>query len=194
MRISLTLKATAISASIVFGVCPAVSQSVQYGPAPSGFCVFNRSIALGSSQAGLIATRQMQSLLDGIKTELLPQQQGVINDNRTLEAARNSIAAAQYQQRLQSLQQRAQALQQLAQLRDAQLARTRLVVEQQIGQALQPILIEVINARKCGIVLDSGGLVGANPNTDLTSTVIQGLNRRLPTVQVRLVTPDGVRQ
>ena len=134
----------------------------------------------------------MQQLVRDVAAELKPQQDAIIQENNALEAVRKTLPPAQFQPRAAALQQRAQAFNQLRQLRAAQIQRTKALVEQQIAQAIDPLMGPIIAARKCAVVFERAATYGWNPALDLTPAVVQALDQRMPTIQFNLATPQSV--
>jgi outer membrane protein len=170
----------------------AAAQQVQFGPATPGVCLLGREAAIGASKAGQAGTARMQQLVRDVAAELKPQQDAIIQENTALEAVRKTLPPAQFQPRAAALQQRAQAFNQLRQLRAAQIQRTKALVEQQIAQAIDPLMGPIIAARKCAVVFERAATYGWNPALDLTPAVVQALDQRMPTIQFNLATPQSV--
>lgn len=170
----------------------AEAQQLQFGAATPGVCLFGRAAAIGGSRAGQAGTQRLQELVKGVEAELNPQQQAIVQENNALQAGQKTIPAAQLQQRTLQLQQRSQAFKQLRELRSAQLQRTKTLAEQAIAQAIDPALGPILIARKCSVLFERSTAYGWNPAMDLTSQVVQELDRRLPAVQINLAPPESV--
>ena len=167
------------------------AQQAQYGPPLAGVCVFGRTQAIGASKAGQAGTARMQQLAAGGTAELNPQRQAIVTEGNALQAGQKTIPAAELQQRGAALRQRAQAFDVLQRTRAAQLQQTRVLAEQQITRAMDPIVAQTITTHRCSVVLDRGALYGANPASDITADVVRGLDAQLPTVQFNLAAPPA---
>jgi Skp family chaperone for outer membrane proteins len=194
--------ARALAAVLICGTAaalpagPARSQAAQpaapaptYGPPLNGVCVFNRRAALDRSSAGQSVAQQLGQFAQGIKGELTAQRTAIVADDRALAQRKASTPPAQYEQSVNALKGRYAALDRASHVRQDQLDRTSRDAVGLIGRAMLAPLSQVITQRKCSLVVDTGVVFGANPAMDITGSVIQLLNARLPSVTVRLAPP-----
>ena len=165
-----------------------------YGPPISGICIFSRDMALSTSQAGVSVAQQLQQLQQTAAAPLNAERQAIAQADQALGAEKSKLAPAKFQERAAALQQRAQAYESTVQTRNGQLEQTRDKATTQIAQAITPILVATITAHQCSLVVERGGVIGANPAMDLTPEVIQKLNAALPTVAVTLEPPPAAGQ
>jgi Skp family chaperone for outer membrane proteins len=165
---------------------PQATAPPTFGPPLAGVCLFGREQALGQSRAGVSANQQLSQFQQGIEAELKAERDTIARDDQALLAQKPSLPAADYQQRVTQLRQRYDVLQRTTQTRAAQLTRTRNDAITQIATAMAPSLNETITARRCSLVIEKGGVYGANPAMDITPQVIGLMNTRLPSVTLRL--------
>ena len=177
------------SAALAQAGAPGSGFHPTYGPPVAGICVFSQAQALGQSAAGRAAAQQLQGYAKTIQAELESERTGIVNDDRTLQARKASLSAAQYQQSASQLQQRATAFDRKTRTRSDQLQRTRADASQQVVAVLTPILAGAISAHRCGLVVERSGIYGANAAMDLTPEVTRTLNAKLPAVRVTLAPP-----
>jgi Skp family chaperone for outer membrane proteins len=162
-----------------------------YGPPLTGVCIFSRDTALGTSQAGVSANQQLQQISKTLEAGLTPERDAIAKEDQTLTAEKAKLSAADYQKRAAALQKRAQAYTNMVQARNAQFTQTRDKATDQIATAVTPLLVASITEHHCSLVLERGGIYGANAAMDLTADVIQKLNAALPTVAVSLAPPQA---
>lgn len=153
------------------------------GPVIPGVCIYSHQRTLAQSTAGQAVASGMQRLTQEVQGELAPYTQTIQSEAQALQQGAATIPADQRQQREQALQQRYQEAQQLAATRENELRYTDMMQRQAIAQAVDPIVSAVYSERGCGILLARESTVlFANPQMDITETVIQRLNTALPTL------------
>lgn len=190
------------AAALIAGALFATSGSAQtagasaptYGPPLAGICVFDEPRAVDQSRAGAGATQQIAQFAQGVRGELDAQRAAIVADDRALAARKAALPQADFQQRVTQLRQRYQALEDTQKLREAQLVQTRRDAVGQIAKALNPALTEIVTARRCSVVLGRGAIFGANAAMDISPQVIERMNARLPTLNLRLAPPEAVKQ
>lgn len=164
---------------------PAAAQQppLQFGPAVSGVCLFSQERAVATSNAGQAANQRMQQLRAQVQAELGPERTSIEADAKTFEGERASLTPDQLQQKGGALQKRANDYEQKAQLRERELQVTGQKALQRIGVELEPIVRNVFQQRGCSLLLNADNAVfAANPTMDITSSVSQALNAKLPTI------------
>ncbi len=157
-----------------------------YGPPIEGVCVFSKDAALTTSAAGVSVNQQLQQLSQSAQAPLDAERNAITAADKALTAEKPKLSAAKYQAEQGSLQQRAQAWQMTVQARQTQFNQARDKALDQIAATVTPVLVATITARHCSIIVERGGIYGANPAMDLTPDVVQKLNTILPAVVVSL--------
>lgn len=153
------------------------------GPPITGVCVFSEERSVGLSKAGQAANARMQQLRSQVQAELQPEGTSLQNDVRTFQAQRATLQGDALTQRQQALQARADAFQQKEQLRNQELQATGEKALQRIRAEMEPVVRSTYEARKCSILFNSDGAVfGGNPQMDISPSVVEALNVKLPTV------------
>jgi Skp family chaperone for outer membrane proteins len=69
---------------------------------------------------------------------------------------------------------------------DGRIQLTRGKVMQQIGQQAEPIVASAYNSHHCGLLLNRDAVLGGNTTNDLTSDVVQGLDRKITSLSFNL--------
>lgn len=170
-------------ASLTASVAVAQTAPTNPGPVIPGVCIYSHQRTLAQSTAGQSVASGMQRLQQEVQAELQPYTTSIQTEMQALQQGAATIPADQRQTREQALQQRYQEAQQLAQTRESELRYTDLMQRQAIAQAVDPIVAAVYGERSCGILLARESTVlFANPQMDITETVIQRLNTALPTL------------
>jgi Skp family chaperone for outer membrane proteins len=174
--------AALIFASTAFAqTAPAAAPQVTHGPVLAGICYMSTQEALATSTVGRHVNTRMQQLITQVQSELQPEQAVVQNEAKTLQSAAASLDAATRQQRGAAWQQRADALNNKAALRQRELEATQQKAVARVLQEMDPIAKQLYQQRRCSILLDRDSVMLGNPQMDLTSAVVTGLNGRIQT-------------
>ena len=166
------------SAASAQAPAPAASSGPASGPAIPGVCVFFRDQALATSTAGKGVSSRMNELKAQVNAELSPEAQTI----RSEEQALQSTPKEQQQAKAVAVREQIGAFQQKEQLRGEELQATLQKQISVIGESMAPIVEAVYAERKCSILLERGQVYFENPEMDITSTVVQRLDAKLPSV------------
>ena len=139
---------------------------------------------LGSrSSAGDAINKRMQQLAAQVQAELGPEQTGLDADIKAFREKAASLPQDQQQQQGQALQQRMQEFDNKRAQRQKELETTLRKAINRVDVELEPIVRTVVSGRSCGLLLKADtAIYAANPQMDITSSVIEQLNTKLPTV------------
>jgi len=148
------------------------------GPVIPGVCVLDGQAAIRDSAAGRAAAARMTTLGQQVRAELQAEQTAITNEGNAVRA----LPEAQRETRAAALQTRFNAYQRTAQIREEELRRTQAQALDRIVNALEPVVLQLYVQRGCGLMLDRGSIVYANPAMDVTAAAQQGLDRALPTI------------
>ena len=160
----------------------AAAQDQNFGPAIPGVCIYHHDRLMAQSTAGQSLVAGVQRLQQEVQTELAPYEQFIQTERQALQQGQATIPQDQFQQRAEALDARYREFEGLRQTRTAEMRYTLAYQQQQIGQAVDPILGALYTERGCGILLSADGVLRANPQMDLTETAIQRLNAALPSL------------
>lgn len=148
------------------------------GPVIAGVCILDGPGAIGGSAAGRAASTRLQQLTQQVQAELQGQQTPLETEANRI----NALPEAQRAAPSQALAPRVQAFRTLAGRREQELALTQRQALQQIETALQGVISQIYVQRGCGVMIDRGSVVYANPAMDVTQAAVAALNTRLPTI------------
>jgi outer membrane protein len=174
----------------------AAAQDQNFGPVVPGVCIYHHDRLMAQSTAGQSLVTGLQRLQQEVQTELAPYEQFIQTEGQALQQGQASIPQDQLQQRAQALDTRYREFEGLRQMRTGELRYTLAYQQQQIGQAVDPILGALYAERGCGILLSADSVLRANPQMDLTEAAIQRLNAALPTLPAfsRMAVPTQAAQ
>jgi len=160
----------------------AAAQDQNFGPAVPGVCIYHHDRLMAQSTAGQSLVAGVQRLQQEVQTELAPYEQFIVTERQALQQGQATIPQDQFQQRAEALEARFREFEGLRQTRTGEMRYTLAYQQQQIGQAVDPILAALYTERGCGILLSADGVLRANPQMDLTEAAIQRLNAALPSL------------
>jgi Skp family chaperone for outer membrane proteins len=160
----------------------ATPHAQSFGPPTPGICFLSRERVLDQTKAGAIANARLAGFSQAIERELAGERAAIAADANVLQIQKPVIDEAIYQRRAGALALRAQAFDTLQATRADQIARTRAQVTARILGETARGLAAVIAERGCSAVLEASGAYAVNPRMDLTTEVIEGLDRRMPTI------------
>lgn len=172
------LASLALASAVSAQAAPATSAAPASGPAIPGVCVFFRDQALATSTAGKGVSTRMNELKAQVNAELSPEAQTLRSEEQSLQ----STPKEQQQAKAVALREKIGAFQQKEQLRGEELQATMQKEIAVIGEQMAPIVEAVYSEHKCSILLERGQVYFENPEMDITSTVVQRLDAKLPSV------------
>jgi outer membrane protein len=183
----------AFTAAVIAMAAPASAQT--------NVLIMNEERIVAESQVGQHIATRMQAIRAEMDAELQALLTPIQEESDRLNAETASLTPEAIQAR-PDLMQRIQALN--AQAQQAEALRQRLAQELQATQrqamrpvleALQAVLQEVVAERGAQILIDRSAVVYADPSIDVSDSVIERLNQRLPTTAVnRVRLPQGEQQ
>lgn len=171
---------TALLATSAAAAAPAAAPPpVAQGPAIPGVCILSVNQAITTSTVGRYVSERMNQIVAQVKAELTPEDTAIATDGRALEAQRTTLAAATFQTRAQALQNRVNALRQKADLRQREVQATEQKSLNRIAQELDPIARQLYAQHRCSMLVNKEAVMIANPEMDITTQAVAGLNARI---------------
>jgi Skp family chaperone for outer membrane proteins len=150
------------------------------GPVLAGICVLDQQAVFNTSKVGLAATARYKQLHDKAQTEANAEEAKILADAKALQDQK--LAPAQLQQKQQQVIKRDRDLRAKANKEGQDLEATRQNVVSRIAAAAQPIINQVYNQRKCGILVARSSVLATNPAMDMTTAVVTGLDAKITTI------------
>jgi outer membrane protein len=157
----------------------AAPAAVAQGPAVPGVCILSVQGAISTSTVGRYVNDRMGQIVAQVKAELQPEDTQIATDGRALEAKRSTLNDATFQSQAQALQARVNALRGKADLRQREVQATEQKALNRIAQELDPIARDLYQQHRCSILVNKEAVMIANPEMDLTSAAVTGLNARI---------------
>ena len=183
------LGAALVSAALLAGMAPQHALA-QAAPEPR-ILVIDRNALLQLSSAGKAMMAGVDALSIQADTEFQAEAQALQQEAQQLQQQLAILAPEAQEQRRQEFMTKQQDLQQRAQLRQSQIQGGLGQAGQQLDQALQPILQQIMTERGANMVLDRTSVIVSSVDIDITATAVERLDQVLPTVTVQLVNPPA---
>lgn len=165
---------------------PAPAAPVQTTPAPL-ILVVDQNEVVARSLAGRDIAEQVQAYRQKIEAEFGPEQEKIIKEIKQLQEQASVLDPKVREQRQRQLRDRGAALEKRLQERQLQLQGGINKARQEVAQALDPILKEIMIERGGNLLLQKGVVILGAIDVDVTAAAVQRLDQRLPKVAVELV-------
>jgi Skp family chaperone for outer membrane proteins len=163
---------------------PAVNQA---GSAPvARILIIDLRRAVASSKVGQSIQEQVNSLKKQAQAELNGEVQSLQRDKQQLEQQSAILAADVKARKAQDFKARVQAFEKKLNARGQLIQGGMFKANQQVEQALGPILQGIMQERQATVMLDRASVLIAPPGLDVTGVVVQRLDLKMPTVKVEL--------
>jgi outer membrane protein len=176
--------ATAAAAAATRAAAPATpaATAISHGPAIAGVCIVDIDQILAESAIGKAANTRLQKLQTDVQAEVTAEQTSLVNDAKTFQAQRATLAQDAADKKDADLQVRNNALQRKVQQRQAELQATQQKAADRILSEIDPVEAQVYQQRNCSVLLSRQSVIAANPAMDITPVVITTLNARISTL------------
>lgn len=186
LRSSLVASLVAAAAFTAIPVSPAYAADDLGGNSVSGVCMLSREAVFAQSKIGKAASERLGQLAEQARNQLAAQRKPLDADIQTFQGKASTLGEAQRQQQGEALQQRMKAFQTEASEQNDRIQLTRTKAMQQIGQDAQPIVATSYKSHHCGLLLNRDAALGGNMANDLTTDVVEGLDRKVTTISFNL--------
>jgi outer membrane protein len=175
---------TAAAAAAPRAAAPAApaATAISHGPAIAGVCIVDIDQILAESAIGKAANTRLQKLQTDVQAEVTAEQTSLVNDAKTFQAQRATLAQDAADKKDADLQVRNNALQRKVQQRQAELQATQQKAADRILSEIDPVEAQVYQQRNCSVLLTRQSVIAANPAMDITPVVITALNARISTL------------
>ncbi len=165
---------------------PAIAQPVQSGPV----VVMDYQRILQTSMAGRDLDAKLRQIAETMQGELQAETTAVQTEAQALQAATQGRSSDQISRdtalraRIDAFNQRAEALrqQQMIRARDLDYTRQQALIE--FNRGLEPIVQEVMTARRAAVVIDRSDAQLVADGVDATTDIVSRLDQRVRTVNV----------
>jgi outer membrane protein len=148
--------------------------------------VIDRNAILRLSEAGKAMLADVEALGNAADRQFQSEASTLQQDAAELQQQLAILAPDIRAQREQEFQNRQTALQNRIQNRQTQIQNGMAIAGQQLDQALEPILQQLMIERGANMLLERSSVILSSLDVDVTPDAIQRLNEVLPTLDVEL--------
>lgn len=178
----------------------AATSSPSYAAAPaSGAAPLSRILivdlrrAIGSAKVGKSIQDQVNALKQQAQSQFNSEAEGLRRERDSLMQQGAILAANVKAQKEAAWKARAAAFEKKVQERSLMIQGGMLKANQQVEEALGPILQGIMQERQATVLLDRGSVLIAPPGLDVTGLVVQRLDTKVSAVKVELTAlPPGL--
>ena len=157
--------------------------------------VIDRAAIMRNSMVGLDVAQQAQPYMKQAEDDLKGQDMALRKEGEGLQQQLAILAADVKARKIKDFQTKEQTLQDEAEKKQNLIRGGVLKAQEQIQQALGPILQGIMAERGGNLLLDRNAVVLGTIDVDVTNVAIERLNRKLPKVKVELTPlPPGMEQ
>lgn len=128
-----------------------------------------------------------------VKTETATKNE-LLKEKDDLDKQKTVIAQEAYEAKFSVLKQKADKLNRDSEMHRQQMNVAQAKANEDLQRVLQPIIASVAEARGATIVFEKSQLVWQRDGLDITTEVIETLDKRLPTLKVTLPTEAEIMQ
>jgi Skp family chaperone for outer membrane proteins len=190
---------TILVAGILFLGAASLDAAVAAPPPPGGaptarILMIDLRRAMGASKVGQDIQRQVELLKQQATRDLNGEAASLKSEETQLQQQAAILAPDVKARRIKDFQLRAGAFQQKVQQRSGLIQGGVMKAQQQIEQALGPILQGIMKERGATILLDRSAILLAPNSIDVTPLVIQRLDMKMSSVKVELTAPPASAQ
>lgn len=183
------LIAASVLAAAGFAAAP-VSQAqaadLSGGKPVPGVCLLSREAVFAQSKVGQAANDRLRQLAQQVHGQLDTERKPLASSIQSYQQKQGSLSEAERKKEGTALQDRMQMFQAQVHSTDERVQLTREKVLQRIGADAQPIVASAYTSHHCGLLLNRDAVLGGNLSNDLTSDVVQGLDRKITTISFGL--------
>ena len=191
---------TILVAGMLFLEAAGLNAAVAASPPPPGGAPTARILmidmrrVMGLSKVGQDIQHQVEALKQQASKDLNGEGMALKNEETQLQQQAAILAPDVKARRIKDFQAKAEAFQKKVQQRGGLIQGGVIKAQQQIEQALGPILQGIMKERGATILLDRSSILLAPNSIDVTQLVIQRLDMKMPTVKVELTAPPASAQ
>jgi Skp family chaperone for outer membrane proteins len=187
LRSSLIASLVAAAGLSAFPVSSAhAADSLAGGNAVPGVCLLSREAVFAQAKIGQAASQRLSQLAEQANSQLENQRKPLDADIQSFQQTAPSLSEAQRKQQGAALQQRMQAFQTQSGEINQRIQLTRAKAMQSIGQEAESVIASSYSSHRCGLLLNRDMVLAGNMTNDLTSEVVQGLDRKITTISFNL--------
>jgi len=194
-KTSILTRSAVVAATILLAATTAQSAyAAAPGAAPvSRILIIDLRRAIASSKVGQSIQVQVNAMKTQAQSALNGEAEGLKRERAAIETQAAILAADVKARKMKDFQLRAMAFEKKVQERGGLIQGGMLKANQQVEEALGPILQGVMQERQATVLLDRSAVLLAPNAIDVTGVVVQRLDTKMPSVKVELAQlPPGM--
>jgi len=187
-KTSLMTRAAIVAGTILLAAATAQSSyAAAPGAAPAArILIIDLRRAIASSKVGQSIQVQVNAMKSQAQTSLNGEAEGLKRERQAIETQAAILAADVKARKMKDFQLRAMAFEKKVQERGGLIQGGMLRANQQVEEALGPILQGIMQERQATVLLDRSAVLLAPNAIDVTGVVVQRLDTKMGSVKVDL--------
>ena len=139
---------------------------------------------LNDSKAGLFVQETLKKTHMSNLSTFKSTEEKLKKDEKDLLTKKNIMAKEEFDEKIKLLRSEAQQYQIDRRKKVEELNNIGKDAREQILMALQPILAEYAEKNEISIIVDKKNIIVGKTNLDITKTIIEELNKKLPSIKL----------
>jgi Skp family chaperone for outer membrane proteins len=174
------------------GVAQAAAQAA--GSKAAVVAIIDSRRLFGESLVSKDIREQLMSLNNGLVTKENATKDGLLKEKDDLDKQKTVIAQEAYEAKYNVLKQKADKLNRDSEIHRQQMNVAQAKANEALQRVLQPIIGRVAEQKGATIVFEKSQLVWQREGLDITTEVIETLDKQMPTLKVVLPTEAEIMQ
>jgi len=170
----------AISAATGVGSTTASAQQLK----PAVIAVIDQRRLFSESLVSKDIRQQLTSISQTFASEENKIKEELLKEKDQLDKQKSLMAQEAYEDKYNQLKSRADDLNRKVDIHQKQLNVAQVRANRELQRVLTPIIQKVADSRGATVVLEKAQIVHQQPGLDITTEVIENLDRELPTLKV----------
>jgi len=166
---------------------PAASPPPPASPQPLNVMVVDIQTLLRKSKAAGMVRQQLEQKRAEYAKEVSTQNEALRHDSEALQQQASSLSPDALNQKKQEFQQKRSEFDKNVQSKRQALERSEAEASEKIQTVIRDIVTEMATEKNVNLVFQSTQLVILRPSFNVTDTVLQKLDERLPSLSVNIV-------
>lgn len=192
-RILTTFKAIIVAVAALVGTqVPGAGEAVAQQLKPAVIAVIDSRRLFSESLVSKDIRTQLTAFSQTFAAEENKVKEELLKEKEEIDKQRSLMAQEAYEDRYTQLKARADQLNRQADIHQKQLNVAQVRANRELQRVLTPIIQKVSDKRGATVVLEKAQIVHQQSGLDITTEVIESLDRELPTLKVGLPTETEI--
>lgn len=186
-RILTTFKAIIVAVAVLVGTqFPGAGEAVAQQLKPAVIAVIDSRRLFSESLVSKDIRSQLTAFSQTFAAEENKKKEALLKEKEEIDKQRSLMAQEAYEDRYNQLKARADEFNRRADIQQKQLNVAQVRANRELQRVLTPIIQKVADKRGATVVLEKAQIVYQQSGLDITTEVIESLDREMPSLKVEL--------